>query len=382
MQDPSDTIIEKQRFLKNSLQAKNIQVKCHNHKVSLLEGVFSRGDRRLSQVLVHAHRLGAGFEAWTEYFDPELWDRAFNECAVDKNFYLRKRKEQECLPWSHITCGISDAFLQKELAKALSGETTPDCRLGSCSGCGICNGSSIPLERKQYTKDTTHVQPCPGSHEKEALSFRYRLFYTKTGTARFLSHLELGRVFARAMRRATLPLKYSMGYHPLPRIIFYDALPVGMESLGEFCDIELNLRLSSHEIPDTVNMHLPEGIKIVSAEEIVLKNNPLTDKTKKYWIFIPQSSDFHFPDVDKIQSCIKEFHASSQYSMQSSKKGEFFSTDLKQIIQKITCAGTNTLEIELLSAEKKIPKVTEIVGRIFNIGEQEIKALRIIKLIS
>ena len=82
-QDSADEILRKQRYLMDRLKVKNIKCKCHNHHLSLLEGVFSRGDRRLGRLLLEAHKLGAGFESWSEHFKPELWEQAFSLSGID-----------------------------------------------------------------------------------------------------------------------------------------------------------------------------------------------------------------------------------------------------------------------------------------------------------
>ncbi|NTU48972.1 MAG: TIGR03960 family B12-binding radical SAM protein, partial [Syntrophobacteraceae bacterium] len=117
------------QLIQKSVTDPRIRVKWNQPEMSLLEGVFSRGDRRLTPVLVSAWQKGARFDAWSEHFRLDLWQEAFRDTGVDPGFYLhRLRSLSEVLPWDHIQCGVSKEYLEKEWKRALEGEWTPDCR--------------------------------------------------------------------------------------------------------------------------------------------------------------------------------------------------------------------------------------------------------------
>jgi hypothetical protein len=106
--------------------------------VSLLEGVLSRGDRRLANVIYHAWKLGCKFDAWSEHFRFENWQKAFSECSLDPEFYTaRERSLDEILPWSHIETGVELGFLKREYERARLEQVTPSCRYGACAVCGL-----------------------------------------------------------------------------------------------------------------------------------------------------------------------------------------------------------------------------------------------------
>ncbi len=136
-QEEISSVVEKQQNLKHSIRKRQIVYNWHESKVSFLEAVFARGDRRLSKVLLKAHEVGCKFDGWDETFSFERWMEVFEACGIDPNFYAtRKREFGEVLPWSHIDVGVSEKFLQREREKAEQGITTPDCRKG-CTGCGV-----------------------------------------------------------------------------------------------------------------------------------------------------------------------------------------------------------------------------------------------------
>ena len=124
--------------LKRGLRKSGIHLSWPEPKTSLLEGVLSRGDRRLSKVIYRAWQLGCTFDSWSERFDYEKWHCAFEESALDPSFYAhRERPMDEVFPWSHIDVGVSTAFLRREYQRSITGKETEDCRYGRCSACGL-----------------------------------------------------------------------------------------------------------------------------------------------------------------------------------------------------------------------------------------------------
>lgn len=144
----AEEFLEKAHRAKDEVRAmknqKAIRFTYHEADVSVLEGVLARGDRRLSGVVETAYRNGALFDAWTELFHKDAWDRSFASCGLDPAFYAhRERSPEEVLPWDFIDIGVTRTFLEREWKKAGSGVVTPNCR-EQCSGCGArCFGGEI-----------------------------------------------------------------------------------------------------------------------------------------------------------------------------------------------------------------------------------------------
>ena len=137
---PKEEYLSKARVVNEEMKAqlnrKSLKYNWHEADVTVLEGVFARGDRRVGQVLLKAYEKGCIFDAWTESFDNQKWMEAFQECGVSIAFYnLRKRELDEVLPWDFIDCGVSKTFLKREWQRALQEQTTQNCRM-QCSGCG------------------------------------------------------------------------------------------------------------------------------------------------------------------------------------------------------------------------------------------------------
>jgi len=125
--------------LRHALPRRGVRLSYHDPDSSRLEGIFARGDRRLAPMIVEAHRRGARLDGWTEHFDPGVWEEAEKACSVDAAGYLGSRDLASPLPWDHLDSGVSREFLLEERARALAEVRTPDCRMGSCSACGVCD---------------------------------------------------------------------------------------------------------------------------------------------------------------------------------------------------------------------------------------------------
>lgn len=139
-QDSLAELERKQRLLRD-LFAKDRRLKLNYHDadLSFLEAIFARGDRRLSTVLLAAHRLGCRFDGWSEFFSFERWMQAFAQAELDPTFYAnRQRHAGEVMPWDHLSPGVQRAWLWQERNLAFAGEITRDCRLDNCPVCGAC----------------------------------------------------------------------------------------------------------------------------------------------------------------------------------------------------------------------------------------------------
>ncbi len=120
----------------SQLNQKSIKYNWHDTDVSVLEGVFARGDRRISKVILDAYQNGCMFDAWNEYFHYDKWLNAFEKNGLSIAFYNeRERSTEELLPWDFIDIGVTKKFLIREWDKAKNGEITPNCK-EQCQGCG------------------------------------------------------------------------------------------------------------------------------------------------------------------------------------------------------------------------------------------------------
>ncbi|BCS87572.1 TIGR03960 family B12-binding radical SAM protein [Pseudodesulfovibrio sediminis] len=279
-----DEIYRRIGYLRDQFRRhKRINIKYHEPEMTSLEGVFSRGDRRLAEVIERAYAKGALFSSWKDHLRLEPYKEAMDEAGLDWDEYTGPRDPEDPLPWDHISSGITKDFLLKERNRALSEKITEDCRYGACRNCGVCefDGHTSTLTEQISDKDIQHKlvfkkrdqeneQP-PYTIEKPDLTVKgshYRLWYEKNGPAAYLSQLELQAVFERAFRRAKLPMAFSAGFHPMPRLSFGKALPVGVSSMAEWINVFFREDFEPNEVVERLSPNMPLGLKPLKAQRL------------------------------------------------------------------------------------------------------------------
>ncbi len=136
-------IENRQNLLRGELARYRIRFRYHDARLSLLEGLLSRGDRRTGALLLRAYQSGCRFDGWNEECRFDLWEKAMADCGFDAESALRRRPLDEILPWDHLSCGVSKDYLQRELAYAFERTLTPDCSIERCRYCGVCDFKEI-----------------------------------------------------------------------------------------------------------------------------------------------------------------------------------------------------------------------------------------------
>jgi radical SAM family uncharacterized protein/radical SAM-linked protein len=331
-----DEIREKQYQLHNDLKKRKLRFKWQDAELSFMEGVFARGDRRLAPLLVRAVELGCRFDGWHEHFSYNRWQQAFKECNINPEWYLRRRELNEILPWDHLDCGVTRDFLLKERQLSLSEAATADCRFGDCSACGVCDFREIS---NRLSGNSTIVKLEKPAEEKSAAA-RMRLRFSKGGSMRYLSHLELLNVFTRAVSRGGVPIMFSQGFHPHPRFSFASATSVGVDSRAEYMDMFVQEGTSADDVKQRLNSALPEGIRILEAEQFDLRApslSTLIDKTR-YRI------TFEASWADRLPALCEKFLAEESHLIHRKKKGQTQSIDLRSQTVSLSANG-NALEL-------------------------------------
>jgi radical SAM family uncharacterized protein/radical SAM-linked protein len=277
-QAPLDEIRRKQAYLHKGLRRRGITLKSHNPETSVLEAAFARGDRSLGKVIAEAVARGCRFDGWSEAFDFRAWTAAFAKFGLDPASYAgRTFGPDDDLPWDQVRSGVTGKFLRQEYERAVSAEITRNCRT-ECSHCGLgCADGGTPEHGKPASGEAIiRRQEPPAQARRPAspeITTRIRMQFTKTGRVRFLSHLDLMTLFQRAATRAGIPLSFSQGFNPHPKMSFGPALSVGMESESEFLDMETDPFIDLLRITKDLNNSLPAGIRILESR-IIPRNAP------------------------------------------------------------------------------------------------------------
>jgi len=410
--------LEKQSYLKKHLRRHGLFYKWHDARMSFLEGVFSRGDRGLCAVIEQAHRLGARFDAWDEYFDFSLWQRAFAAANMDPGSYLSGRNREDEFPWDHLYTDLKKSFLWKEYERSMEGLLTPDCTRDKCQGCGVCKtgrlsgqggqgaGGTIPPLCKGRLGGVDHYLPpptpplrlCSGQAYKGGEIHKYRIKLNKTGPAAFLGHLEFMNVIRRALRRAGLPLRYSEGFHPRARVSFGKALPIGIESECEFCDVELSEPMEPSIIAERLISLFSEGVNIVSAEGLLNGVHSIEQSIAaiNYEIYFPPLCKGRLGGVDHDlpppplpfdsaqgrltkEGLISNFNTAAAWPFLRQRGEKTTNVDLKQYVSRLVVDDKGVIGLTLNEREPMI-RVSEVLEAIFKFNDNEIKDLIIRKI--
>ncbi|NVO00005.1 MAG: TIGR03960 family B12-binding radical SAM protein [Geobacteraceae bacterium] len=352
-------ILQKQEYLRNELKKRKLKFKWHDAPLSVVEGAFARGDRRLGKVLVEAVELGCRFDSWGDHFSFSKWQKAFATAGIDPRYYLRARGIEEVLPWDHIDSGVSREFLLKERALSMDGVFTADCRNNVCTGCGVCDFKEVKNHLAAVDGELSSGQskPLESSEAAQDAVGRIRVRYSKIGKMIFLSHLELLTLFIRAVKRADIPVKYSQGFHPHPKFSFATALSVGVESSAEYLDIEVAPDFTADSLKKALNGSLPEGISVLEAWKIDPKSPTLSMimDTVRYRVTVPENAGI----IDLAAGAARFMELDSYPFFRVKKNGEQH-YDLRHELHDLT-VDSNSLTMEI-GRGKPLEFVSAITG--------------------
>ncbi len=267
---------------------RGVKINYTDVRISAMEDFVGRGDRRLAPVVKRAWELGAGMDSWWENLDKAYgaWSQAIAEADLtwkyrrvengEWNLFQNTNTETSIedatdapLPWDHLNTGIDKQWLKEDLKRALDAATVPDCAFDGCSHCGVCGtdfGHNIVIQPPEIPKFEGHFKPNQNKEQK------IRMWFGKVGEMSLISHLDLVRLFDRAIRRAALPISFTGGYHPGPKISIANALSLGITSNGEIVDFELTEEVDLEEFRTKLAAQLPENIPIYKVEDVNLKS--------------------------------------------------------------------------------------------------------------
>ncbi len=358
-------------WLKKELKIPGVQFKWQNPEISLLEGLWSRGDRRLSQLLVEAYNKGCRFDGWGDKLRLDLWQTAIQEQGVDVDFYTRRERAlDEPLPWDVIDSRVSKSFLQAEWQAAESGRMSGDCRQGDCNDCGVCDFQTIEprLSPAPEARPIDQSRTPPGGDDQFQ---KVEVTFSKTGDARFLGHLEMASVFVRALKRANLAVQFTQGHHPKAKISFQDTLPLGMESLEEKFTIALADSVDPKSLLNQLNPELPRGLQ-AHAIGRVFKKKTLNAKPLQYAVTLA-GGDFQASRIEAFM------YADSWIFKKPGKKGRIKTLDLKKMVENIAISSEKELFVSLISDSGKTIRPADVMRSVFELDPGLIKRARIVK---
>lgn len=375
-------IERKQNLLKDYAVKLNLNFRKHYSKISFLEGIVSRGDRRVANIIFNAWAGGARFDGWDETFNFDLWVKCVEESGLNPEIFLGTIPMNGKLAWDHIDVGLTPRFLEIEWKKATKNRLSPPCgkvagmivhhsNLESlektfdidkkrlvCYSCGVaCDLKGMVEERRDFLKgmgaikDEPYAQPevlkkdiVELREKRTEFGYKYRVEFSKIGPITFISHLDLQKIMARIFKRANLQTLHSEGYNIRPLLSFGPALTLGISSLTEYFDVrvpeewknfdEVLLRLQEHSEP---------GIIFKRVSIIDKKTPSIQDAALSFTYFVPVRSQ------SELSGVVQELKGQEKILIQSySKKVEsFVEKDIKPLVLDVE-AGELKLEDKVL----------------------------------
>ncbi len=353
-------------ILLSNIRSKNIRLTWRDPKVSVLEAVFSRGDRRLSKAVFDAHASGAIFDAWSENFDHDNWMRIFKKNKIDINDYLSGKDEDTEFPWDFIDTGVSKEYLLKEWNRAKKESLTEYC-LKKCSKCGIekkysCRdliGKKMKTGRMKEIVKMHSGQAVHNKNPEPKADVRFRVKFKRNISSRFISQRNLSAYIERELFIRDIPVAYSKGYHPMPVISYSHPLPFGFTSDCEFADIGFKESYSGN-IEQDMKKIFSNITEFVAVKKLTGKYTPLMSfiDYNEFYIVIPDDAAEYFTE------CIIRFGSKDKLLYKRDQKGVIKEIDMVPFIEKLEFDGDNiTAGIKLIDG--KSVKMQEIFEHIF-----------------
>jgi len=369
---PLEKFKERIGILLSRIRNRNVKLTWRDPEVSVLEAIFSRGDRNLSKAIAEAYRQGALFDAWSESFDFKLWMKVFEETGINTSEYLAQKNTQDPLPWDFIDIGVKKEFLIKEWEKAKNESLTAYC-VKSCSKCGIeryfkCKDLLTKKVKSSGMKEIVSEHSEPVAHNSNPVpkaDIRYRVKFKRLLSSRFVSQRNLNNYIERELFINDIPIAFSKGYHPLPVMSFGHPLPFGFTSDCEFADMGFkdgyggNIEADMRKIFSNI-------MEFVSVRKITGKFTPLMNfiDYNEFYVIIPDNSAEFFTEM------ILKFRAKKKLVFKREHEGKIREIDLVPYTEKLEFDGDNII-VGIKFINGASVKMSEVFEHIFHITEEE-----------
>jgi hypothetical protein len=262
-------------YIRSRLKALGHRVSAQDPLSSLIEGILSRGDERAGLLVKSAFDQGCRLDAWTDYCQKEIWTALLEENKALEEEFRGERPAGKPLPWDFIRPGFSKSYLENQTACAAHKEFTSPCIEDCTHPCGICSKNQN-IVQNNIQCDKLHYDDRPEQAPERAgpcrdPSLRRLVFsFTKEGRAVFLSHLGVAEVFSMALLRSGIPVLYTGGFNPLPRLEICAPLSTGIRARGEIAAVDTAAPVEAERFIRDMNKSLPDGFQIREADTYLI----------------------------------------------------------------------------------------------------------------
>jgi radical SAM-linked protein len=313
------TAREKIFYIRDSLKQRGHKVSFNDPFAARIEGVLSRGDERVGELIEEAYRQGCRLDAWDEHIKKEIWADLLEKYGSLVREICGKREVEKPLPWDCIDSGASAAFLKREYDKSRGAEFTPPCGDPCDKPCGNCAGETKTVfnfvhndNLHQHTPGIEEIRGIKniihndillkeytgeqGRQEQDPLTFRILFSFEKRSAAAFLPHLALVELFSAAFIRSGIPVLFTRGFNPNPKLDFASPLSLGLQASGEIASVDLEIPggagFAAGDFVREMNRSLPAGIRVVEAVKALIPSGSKKHSTPSLlWGFVYQAED-------------------------------------------------------------------------------------------
>jgi radical SAM family uncharacterized protein/radical SAM-linked protein len=419
----------KQKYLLDGIYQRRlvnyVKLNCTEPEIALIESVLSRGDRRWGEVVKSIWQKGSRFDSWSENFNIDRWQSSAIEHGLDLEYEASQPRVPGSLNcWDHLSIGFTKNFLLDEWNNAVQAKETIPCTENKCHACGVCfnldvknvvtknlsdnNPFVIEIEKEKRQKACAGLfeqltekpiasatqdpvpaldkQPTPISSQplvvvKNTVSQqKLRLKISKLDDLRFIGHLDFQRMVERALRRSGLAVLHSKGYNQRLKMTWGPALPLFIESNGEYIEIELAERYADLEnLKNILNQELPKQARILEVTEISPDDrSSISNVLETHYLakLIPikeaqaSSADHHLSkDCEIDQELIESFLARNQINVTRLSKDKEKIVDIKPQIVALKLIDDQTLELNLRGSQR----VSEVLESFLSGSKWKIK---------
>jgi len=316
---------EKISFIRSRLKPLGHKINVSDTITSVIEGLLSRGDERAGLLCEEAWHGGSRLDPWSEYINKEKW-REIIACNFDYISSVLSGKSKSALPWSSVDSGVAKVYLEREFEKSQNAEETPSCK-ERCGLCGVCDfrkprsntdnsncfsSSKGKLSAENPTQNHTAINIDNfgvnsinnavniNNKKSDPSIFRMLFSFCKEGSAVFHGHLSLIEIFSLSLRRANIPVKYTRGFNPLPKLEFASPIATGLKGDFEIASVDFTDKISKDDFISGMNKKFPEGISIKTAECFYIKSGMKQHSLASLlWGFSYQNPDGNLDFVNK-----------------------------------------------------------------------------------
>jgi len=394
-QDDFDTTRTKLAWVKGRLKGQGVEIRHHETADTAIEGIISRGGREIAGVIEGAWKRGARFDGWGEHCRFDLWLDSMKDAGLTLQQTFREIGEDEELPWEVVSYKIPRDYFLKERHKAYEAGETDECKHIRCTACGVCDFQAMhnilaaPVDTPKPAPVTGLLQGLPGT--------RVRLEYRKGAEVRFISHLDLLRELERTFRRADLPVLYSEGFSPRPRISAGHPLSLGWTSDSEWIDVDLTGDWPEERLTallPLLNASVAPGISFVAATALP-PHTPTLGSVLARAVFVARLPQAEFDTtLGGLEQAMQAFLASDRIVVRRDRKGPGSSdsrgrgsqekvvrdVDIRPLVYELAVLSPDTVSLTVAAGGDGSVKPTEVLGAALGLTTGRLPLIQIHKL--